>query len=213
MDITEAEIKAMDRITRLNLINSITGIKPANLIGTKSKKGETNLAIFSSVVHLGSNPPLIGFVLRPQGEVRRHTYENIKETGFYTINAVSQKSIKQAHYTSAKFDKEVCEFNKSGLTPQYISGFSAPFVQESNLKLGLRFVEELHIKSNDTQLIVGEIVHLVVPDNTLDNGGHLDLGEIDIAGISGLNSYYKLEKVSQFPYVRETYTLDDLNEQ
>ena len=32
------------KINRLNLINSITGIKPANLIGTISKDGHTNLA-------------------------------------------------------------------------------------------------------------------------------------------------------------------------
>ena len=55
----------MDKISRLNLINSITGVKPSNLIGTKSKDGFSNLAIFSSVVHLGSKPPLIGFITRP----------------------------------------------------------------------------------------------------------------------------------------------------
>lgn len=210
MHLADADIKAMDRITRLNLINSITGIKPANLIGTKSLNGETNLAIFSSVVHLGSNPPLIGFVLRPQGEVRRHTYENIKETGVYTINAVNQNFIKRAHFTSAKFEKEVCEFDKSGLTPQYVDGFDAPFVQESNLKMGLQWVEELNIKSNNTQLIVGKIVHLEVPDNALELGGHLNLGDMDIAGISGLNSYYKLSKMAYFSYVREHFRLEDL---
>ena len=43
----------MDKIKRLNIVNSITGIKPGNLIATMSKENETNLAIFSSVVHLG----------------------------------------------------------------------------------------------------------------------------------------------------------------
>ncbi len=42
----------------------MTGIKPANLIGTISKNQVSSLAIFSSVVHLGSNPALLGFVLR-----------------------------------------------------------------------------------------------------------------------------------------------------
>ena len=54
------DIKSMSKIFRLNLINSITGIKPANLIGTKSKDNLENLAIFSSVVHLGSNHALLG---------------------------------------------------------------------------------------------------------------------------------------------------------
>ncbi|PTL98815.1 MAG: flavin oxidoreductase, partial [Candidatus Arcticimaribacter sp.] len=58
-------IGAMPSIYRLNMINSCTGYKSANLIGTQSKEGNTNLAVFNSVVHLGSNPPLIGFILRP----------------------------------------------------------------------------------------------------------------------------------------------------
>ena len=40
------DIYELDRIKRLNIINSITGIKPANLIGTKSKEGVNNVAIF-----------------------------------------------------------------------------------------------------------------------------------------------------------------------
>ena len=54
MHLTDADIQKLDRIQRLNIINSVTGIKPANLIGTISNADEPNLAIFSSVVHLGS---------------------------------------------------------------------------------------------------------------------------------------------------------------
>ena len=74
------DLDGLSKIYRLNLINSITGYKSANLIGTQSLNGKTNLAIFSSVIHLGSNPALIGFVLRPT-TVPRHTYSNLKATG------------------------------------------------------------------------------------------------------------------------------------
>ena len=50
---------------RTHLINSCTGYKSANLLGTKSKNGKTNLAIFNSVIHIGSNPPMLGLILRP----------------------------------------------------------------------------------------------------------------------------------------------------
>ena len=42
MHYTESEIKDLNRIIRLKLMNSITGIKSANLIGTISEKGCTN---------------------------------------------------------------------------------------------------------------------------------------------------------------------------
>ena len=35
--------------------------KSANLIGSVSKDGITNVAVFSSITHLGSNPPTSGF--------------------------------------------------------------------------------------------------------------------------------------------------------
>ena len=76
---SRTDIDQMDKIFRLNLINSCTGFKSANLLGTKSLNGVSNVAVFSSITHLGSNPPLIGFILRPT-TVPRDTYRNIKDT-------------------------------------------------------------------------------------------------------------------------------------
>lgn len=202
MHFTKDAISKMERIKKINLINSITGIKPTNLIGTKSNRGESNLAIFSSVIHLGSNPPLIGFVSRPDAEVPRHTLQNIQENGFYTINHVPENYIKNAHYTSAKFPKEISEFEACNLTEQYQFHFQAPFVKESNLKIGLKFLQSIPIEINGTVLILGEIIHLVLPENSLDENYHLDLSQLKSTGISGLNTYYKFQKINQFPYAR-----------
>jgi flavin reductase (DIM6/NTAB) family NADH-FMN oxidoreductase RutF len=196
------DILALERLKRLNIINSVTGIKPANLIGTISDEGKANLAIFSSVVHLGSNPPLLGFMLRPHYEVRRHTYENILATGFYTINHVHESFAENAHYTSAKFDKDQSEFEVCGLAEEYLYGFQAPFVRESSLKMGMKFLEALHIKQNDTNLVIGEIQHLIIPDKSIEEEGHVDLSMIDDVGISGLHSYYSLKKIAKYPFAR-----------
>lgn len=202
MYLSKADIENTPRVKRLNIINSVSGIKPGNLIGTKSSVGLPNLAIISSVVHLGSNPALLGYILRPADEVRRHTYENILETGFFTINHIHQSFIKEAHYTSAKFEAEESEFEKCGLTEEYQYDFQAPFVGESQLKMGLKHVESVEIKSNGTLMVVGEIQHLVIPDDSIDDRGYLDLGKANDVGISGLNSYYEMKKIGEFPYAR-----------
>ena len=202
MHLTNYDIKNTERIRRLNIINSVSGIKPANLIGTLSDNNISNLAIFSSVVHLGSNPPLAGMILRPDLEVRRHTYENIKSSGFYTINHVHAEFAENAHYTSAKFDADISEFKKCGLTEEYLFDFEAPFVKESRLKLGMKFVQSIPLKINDTVMVIGEIQHLVLPDEALDDRGYIDLAMINDVGISGLNSYYGLKKIASYPYAR-----------
>jgi len=199
---TSQNIKAMDKVKRLHLINSITGIKPANLVGTISADGTENLAIFSSVVHLGSNPPLIGFVLRPHFEFRRDAYNNLDTLGYYTINHVPAHLTEQAHYTSAKFDQTVSEFERCGFTPQYFSEFPAPFVAESLVKIGLKKVNEIPIPDNGTMLIIGQIELIEVPNYIDDQNGKLNLEQLQVAGISGLNTYYKMTQVGDYPYAR-----------
>ena len=55
----QEKLDSLHKIFKINLINSCSGYKPANLIATVSKKGVENVAIFSSVVHVGSNPPIL----------------------------------------------------------------------------------------------------------------------------------------------------------
>ena len=202
MQYSKKEIQQMDRVKRLKLINSVSGIKPANLIGTIDKKDLTNVAIFSSVLHLGSEPALLGFIVRPTSEVPRHTYENIMENGVYTINHVHRSFTEKAHYTSAKFDREDSEFEACKLTEEFISDFKAPFVKESLLKMGMQFLEAIPIARNGTVMMIGEIQHLIVADNAYTDEDDIDLESIGGVGISGLNTYYDLNKINRFPFVR-----------
>lgn len=210
MHLTKTDIQDLERKKRLNIINSVSGIKPANLIGTISKSGATNLAIFSSVFHLGSDPALLGFITRPTGEVPRHSYENILETGIFTINQVPTSIVEKAHYTSAKVDRDISEFDKCGLTEEYISDFKAPFVEESNLKMGMKFEEKIDIRINGTILMIASIEHLILSDDAVNEKGYINLEQIETAGISGLNSYYSLSHIASFPYVR-TNEIPDLS--
>ena len=195
-------IDKLDKVSRLNLINSVTGFKPANLIGTISKQNQENLAIFSSLVHLGSKPPLLGLITRPNS-VPRHTYTNIIESKFYTINHVSDNIIERAHMTSAKFNRDESEFEKCDLEKEYIDDFHAPYVKESECKIGMKFVEEVNIKSNDTILIVGEIINIMIKQDSVAKDGSLDFEKLNSVCISGLDTYYKAHKIVKYPYARK----------
>jgi len=198
-------IKNADRIWRLNFINSVTGIKPANLIGSKSKNGKENLAIFSSVVHLGSNPALLGFVIRPQHKKKSHTFLNIQETQYFTINSITKSFYKKAHLTSSKILES--EFDVFNIDKEYIEDFHAPFVKKSPLKIGMR-IENLVNLPNGCKLIIGSIELISIIDSYLDSDGKIDLDRSDIVGISGLNSYYSLSFLDYLPYVGSKNKID-----
>lgn len=195
------QILELEKIFRLNLINSISGYKSANLIGSISRKKDLNLAVFSSVIHLGSNPPYLGMVLRPT-TVPRDTYKNIMDTGIYTINHIRKSIIEEAHHTSAKYPEGVSEFDQTGLTPEFIHSFKAPFVKESRIKIAMELSEVVDIKSNDTKLIVGKIAEVHLPESYLKEDGSLDISDAGTVAISGLDTYLDTETITKLGYQR-----------
>ena len=200
MKLNKSQIGNLDYRFRIRLINSISGPKPACLIGTKSVTKGVNLGIFNSITHIGSNPPLIGFILRPNEKVRRDTYDNILEEKYFSINHVSSSISERSHWTSAKFDSNISEFDACNLTEEYIDNFYAPLLK--NHKWKLKFSEKIKIKSNNTLLIIGEIINIYIDNSLIEDDGTLNLEKCDSLSVGGLNTYYKLKQVSQFPYAR-----------
>jgi len=202
MHFESTDIEKMDRFYRANFINSATGYRPANLIGTVSADKIENLAIFSSVVHLGSTPALIGFIQRPITRFS-HTYKNIRQTGYFTLNHVQKDFYKKAHFTSAKFESEVSEFEICGLESELLKDFPAPFVKASQVKIGLRFIQEIPITFNNTKLIIGIVEHLFIAENLLLENGAIAIDKADTVTISGLDRYFTTEVLGDLPYAKE----------
>jgi len=194
-------VENMDNRYRANFFNTIAGFKSANLIGTSDNTGTTNLAIFNSVIHIGANPPYLGFILRPT-TVERHTYANIKQNGFYTLNHIHESFIEQAHQTSAKYDQNISEFEACGFQTEYLNDFKAPYVKESKIKLGLQFEEEHLIKANSTILVIGKVISSYLDEKLIDRDGSVDISRAGTVAISGLYDYLKTSKLKKFAYAK-----------
>lgn len=201
MKLLTQDFEKLEKQKRTNLINCLSGLRAANLIGTINNRGISNLAIFNSVNHIGANPPLMGFIQRP-ASVERHTYENIKNIGCFTINHVNEKILKQSHQTAARFTENESEFEKTGLTEFYSETIKAPYVFESLVKIGLTFEEEVLIKSNNTILIIGRVVELIIDENFLTEDYLLDFSKTKSIAVQGLETYYKAEKIISLPYAK-----------
>ena len=179
----------LDNLYKINLVNSCSGFKSANLIGTKSNDGIPNVAVFSSVTHFGSNPPLLGIIFRPVSDVPRNTYENIKETGQFTINHIHWDIIEQAHHTSAKYNKRISEFEVTELEEEYKNNWHAPFVKGAPVQIALTYCEEYKIKANNTIQLIAEIKDLYVKDELVEKDGFINLSKGNVMTINGLDGY------------------------
>jgi flavin reductase (DIM6/NTAB) family NADH-FMN oxidoreductase RutF len=195
------DINSLEKIYKINLINSCSGFKSANLLGSISTDGNNNLAVFSSVTHLGSNPPTLGFILRPT-TVPRDTYKNIKDSGYFTINHIWEDIIEDAHHTSAKYPVDISEFDMTNLEPEFKGNFKAPFVKNSPVQMAMKFIEEVYVASNDVMLVVAQIQELYIKDQLLKEDGLINLSEGNIATINGLDTYAIPKFKKQLSYQR-----------
>ena len=84
---------------RANFINSLTGFKS---VATINQKEQSNLGIFNSLVHIGSDPALVGYINRPI-KAAPHTLANILPTRVNRINHIHPPFLEQALKTSAKY--------------------------------------------------------------------------------------------------------------
>ena len=199
--ITYEQMMNMEKQERVHFVNSLGGFKSIGLIGTQNKIGQTNLAIVDSIIHIGSNPPLFGMIFRP-GVVERHTLENILETGFFTINHINENIFKQAHQTSARYEREMSEFEATGLNPEYKNDFFSPFVEESHVQLVMEFKEKINLSINNTVLVIGEVKAVYFPEDCLQKDGFLDIEKAESITCSGLDSYHKTTRIDRLSYAK-----------
>ena len=186
---------------RITLINSLTGVKSANLIGTQSTDKITNLSFISSVFHLGASPALFGFVIRPDS-APRDTLNNLRENPYLTVNHVNTNIIENAHQTSARYKAEESEFDKCKLTEEYINDHSAPFVKESKIKFAAKMIREISIEENGTHIMICELLAINLPEDCLGDDFSIDITKANSVGVSGLDQYLNLESLGRASYAK-----------
>lgn len=198
---SEETLQQLPQRERANFINSLSGFKSANLVGTTSADGINNLALISSVFHVGANPPLMGMIMRPH-TVTRDTLGNIKQQGVYTINHVHGEIAKQAHQCSARYVPTESEFDAVGLTPEMASAVNAPYVAESRIKIALQCEHISVIELNQTELVIGRIVEVLCAERYIHADGYIDIEAADSTAVSCLDSYHTTSRIDRFSYAK-----------
>lgn len=196
------DFNEMEKRYRATFFNSLSGFKSLNLVGTKSVNGVSNLAPFNSIVHIGANPPYIGMIARPETD-EHQTLRNIRETKLYTLNHVNKTILSQAHQCSAKYDAKTSEFDATNLTEYFSENHQAPYVKESNIKLGLELESIIPIPLNNTSLVIGKVVEVILTENYIDVDGYLKLDEAGTITCVGLDSYFDVEHIDRIAYAEK----------
>lgn len=203
------EIAELEKRFRTNFINSLSGFKSLQLLGTTNQEGVSNLAVFNSIFHVGANPPYIGLVVRPDGP-EHDTLKNILSQTYYTLNNVCEAFYQQAHQTSARYASGESEFTACGFQEDYIDDFPVPFVKESTIQIGLKLTEVLPVKTNGTTILIGEVVLIRLNKACLLEDGTVDLEAAGSITVAGLDSYHRTQKIGRLAYAKPNVDAKEL---
>lgn len=201
MIIDKNKIEQLEQRYRTTLINSLAGFRQAVLVGTQSSEGHHNLAIFNSLMHLGAHPALYGLINRPDS-VQRDTLQNIISTKAYTLNYVRAADYKRAHQTSARYDKEISEFEAVGFEPAYLPSCTAPIVKNAVVSIAMQLEEIIPIAINGTILIVGSVQQIHIDEQLVEKDGFVSLSEEQVVISQGLDAYFIPSPLGRLAYAK-----------
>ncbi len=162
--------------------------RPIGWIGTLSASGVPNLAPFSFFNCVSGNPPM--FVFSAGRSARRDTLDNVRSSGEFTINIVTEEVAEAMNATSASVDAGVNEFDIAGLAEVRSTRISAPMVAEckANIECVVADVLTIGHATEGNALVIGEAVVFHIEEQLLD-GTRIDQVALRAIGRHAGNSY------------------------
>lgn len=170
------------------LIGSVVP-RPIAFVSTISPAGVRNLAPFSFFNAISADPPLVCFSTAFR-EPRKDTYVNVKSTGEFVVNIVSEEFAEKMNFASGEYPHGVDEFEISGLTPVASDLVRPPRVAESHINMECRLnrILDFSARPGGASLIIGEVVRFHIDDALVSNF-RVDADKLRAIGRMGGNEY------------------------
>ncbi|MGC8548893.1 MAG: flavin reductase family protein [Acidobacteriaceae bacterium] len=168
--------------------------RPIAFVSSEDKHGVRNLAPFSYFTTCSTNPPVVCFCVAVRGGETPHkdTLRNIRETGEFVVNIVTEEIVVPMNATSAEVGPDVDEFALSGLTPLASELIRPARVAESpfQMECRLRQVVEVSPLPGGGNLVLGEVVLFHIREDLLEDG-KIDPDKLRAVGRMGGPTYVR----------------------
>ena len=170
--------------------------RPIGWASTLSKTGVANLAPFSFFTVVCVVPPMISLTIarNPDGS-EKHTLKNIRDTGEFCFNVVTQPVWKEMVDSANGFPEGDTEFEKTGLTPIPCVKIKAPRVKEVPIHFECKLERVLELGPNRHPLVIGEVIYMHV-DPACMTGKYIDMRKLDPIG--RLNGFFYSHASAKF---------------
>ena len=191
---------AMDKTPARQIYNLLIGLvapRPIAWVTSMDENGLLNAAPFSSYNYLCVNPPIVGMGVtdRPGTRTPKDTARNIRRTGEYVINVVSEDLIEKMNICATDFPEGVNELEMAGLTTVPSSVVKVPRIAQAHA--ALECTEFTTLEIGRSRIILGRVVAMYIEDRFIDppadgHGPYIKAEELHAVGrMNGLGNYVK----------------------
>jgi len=181
------------------LLISMIVPRPIAFVSTRALDGSLNLAPFSFFNGVSSYPPIISVAIGAKaGGQPKDTLRNIRETGEFVVNMVTENIGQAMHQASAEYPYGTSEFEQVGLTPVPSVKIATPRVAESPVSLECTLMQEIPIAESNTSLIIGRVVWYHANDDIISDLT-IDIEDYPIIGRLGGRAYCTIGSTFTMP--------------
>lgn len=189
---------------RYRLLTSLIVPRPIGWISTRSPDGRRNLAPFSYFNALSASPILVGASIGERAGRAKDTLTNIRASGEFAVNLVSERHLEAMVRTSGDWPPDVDEFDEAGLMGDEATAVDAPYVADAAAVLECRLFREVELGDAPNTLVIGEVLGIrLSPDLSVDPDTlHVDPESLRPVGRLGLDEYTLLGELRRVPRPR-----------
>ena len=143
---------------RYHLLTSLVVPRPIGWVSSRSSSGILNLAPFSYFAALAATPLLLGLSIGSRRGSPKDTLTNIRESGEFCINVVTEKHLAAMNESSGEHPPDIDEFTVAGVRAAEAEMVSAPYVSDCPAVFECRLYKEVELGSPTTAFVIGEAV-------------------------------------------------------
>jgi flavin reductase (DIM6/NTAB) family NADH-FMN oxidoreductase RutF len=185
----------LERIPASHVYKLLVGLvapRPIALITSMDENGHLNAAPFSAYNYLCTDPPIIGVGItnRPDQQfVPKDTARNIRRTGEFVINVVTEDLAEKMNLCAADFPPEMNEVELAGFTTAPSQIVKPPRLAEAHAALECREYTTMEI--GRSRIVLGRVVAIYIEDRYLDLAGpYIKAEDLHAIGrMNGLGNY------------------------
>ncbi|MGB8260507.1 MAG: flavin reductase family protein [Terracidiphilus sp.] len=190
----EFDLEKLPHSVAYKLLTGLVAPRPIALITTLNEEGRLNAAPFSAYNYLCTDPPIVGVgVANRSGEpfVPKDTARNIRRTGEFVVNVVTEDIAAQMNLCATDFPPEVSEVEIAGLATAPSRAVRPPRIAQAHAALECR--EHTTLEIGRSRIILGRVVAVYVEDRYVDPAGPYVLAEElhAIGRMNGLGNYVR----------------------